>query len=114
MGHTRRPLVPPPQAFEGSRKNGLSFTFLKFFHFYPKVKENNCFFVKQNAKKNCNFHFLEKVFHFEIFDFLHHILNRENEKTVKKKCQKKSNFRKKKKKQFDFFLHCFAFSRVKM
>jgi len=91
---------PPPQVFRGSRKNGPFFTFLKFFHFYQKVKENKKFFVKKNAKKytkNCNFQFLEKVFHFQIFHFLHHISTRENEKTISKKSQK--NFKKITKKQ---------------
>ena len=50
--YTRCPLVtPPPQAFGGSRKNGPFFTFLKCFHFYPKVKENKNFFCKKKRKK---------------------------------------------------------------
>ena len=49
------------------------------------------------VKKNRNFQFLEKVFHFQIFHFLHHISTRENEKKVLKnlkKVTKKQNFSK--------------------
>ena len=99
---TRCPLVnPPPQAFGGIRKNGLFFTFLKFFHFYPKVKENKICKKKtqKNAQKIAIFSFSRRCFIFKFFIFY---IKFQLEKMKKKfkKISKKS--------------HIFTFSRVEM
>ena len=71
----------------GKGKKRHFFHFLNFFHFYPKDKENNFFFVK-NTTKSCNiflhFHFLELKSTFPIFRFLHSISTPKNKKMNKK------------------------------
>ena len=93
LTYTRCPLVnPPPKPSGEVEKMALFSLSLNFFTFIRRSRKiKNCFVNKKNRKKmhkNRNFQFLEKVFHFQIFHFLHHISTRENEKKSLKKSQK--------------------------
>ena len=121
---TRCPLVTPPPAFGGSWKNGPFFTFLKFFHFYPKVKENKHFFWKKKTQKNAQkiaiFSFSRRFFIFKFFIFYVTFQLEKIKKKIKKNIkkvtkQKKQNFYKfyeklKKKQKIWLFLFCYFFA----
>ena len=83
---------PPPKPSGEVEKMAFFSLSLNFFTFTRRSRKIKIFFCKKKCTKHCNFHFLEKLFHFQIFRFLHHISIQENEKKVKKMSKKKSNF----------------------
>ena len=101
--HYLPPHTHTTQAFGGSRKNGLFFTFLNSFHFYPKIKENKNFFCKKKTQKNAQkiaiFSFSRRCFIFKFFIFY---ITCQLEK-IKKKLKKISKKSKKKSNCFCFF-----------
>ena len=81
------PLLKP---YGESEKKALFSNFLFFSTFARRTKKITFFFVKNWTKKctkNCSFHFLELKSHFPNLRFLHHVLNRENEKKYIKNCK---------------------------